>query len=512
MIRTAVQQQQLPRQYRLWMRVAILLPICVILKKQGSVLQQYRYSVLTVTFSQTQDELQEGHQGHQITEQTKEGNRDEYDSTLDIPEGSTLALVEPRLLGGFRNQQMRLAGLVLYALQNNHSSILLDSIRYDNPVARQQAMNGTTNHPSSSPSWSNPMQLGRVPMESLLDVSHWNRISNLAGTHRLPRLVRYSPHHHGDWNPETALFQRLNATLILSSSGRSTDWLPIVENCTRPYAFGSGIMAGRLWNTWGVYQKNTRGRGAANGKGDGEQQEGGFTDLERLLARATQPSRPIAAMIERALMTTFEEDSKEKENTKASGTKPQILVIHPRTERDMLAHRCSRLMTRNLTQIFDMVQSYPHFGGQQPYSNITNNTKTYFTHVYLCVSRKLMDPHAPNVLSQLLPLVKHNYQRMLEAFQDGLWNGSVPVREGGEPLTNSMGMVLEHETYTAAQVLNFFVAVDAHAFVGTFGSSFSTDVWSTRYLLGKGDLNFQHSPATGLSKVPNKGLPPPHQC
>ena len=514
MIRTAVQPQQRPRRHGLWVRAAILLLLMyAILQQHGSTLQQYHYSVLELMLPQSQAELQEEHQEHQINENTNEKNRARYDSTLDIPEGSTLAMVEPRLLGGFRNQQMRLAGLVVYALQNNHSSILLESIRYDNPVAREQAMNDTrTDDQISSPSWSNRIQLGRVPMESILDVQHWNRISKMVGTHRLPRLVRYSLHHHGDWNPQTALFQRLNASLVLASNGRTVDWLPIVENCTRPYAFGSGIKAGRLWNTWSLYQRNTRGTDVVDGGGDGGLQEVGFTDLERLLAQATHPSHTIAAMMEQALMTTFQEDPIERGNASTSGTISQVLVVHPRTETDMLAHRCSKLMTRNLTQIFDMIQSYPYFGGQLQQSNNTNTSMMYFTQVYLCVSRKFMDPNAPNVGRTVRPLAEHNYQRMLQAFQDGLWNGSVPVREGGEPLTSSMGLVPGHEIHTAAQVLNFFVAVQAHAFVGTFGSSFSTDVWSTRYILGKGDLNFQHNPTTGLSNVPNNGLPPPHHC
>jgi hypothetical protein len=244
---------------------------------------------------------------------------------------------------------------------------------------------------------------------------------------------------------------------------------------------------------------------------------GGLTDLERILAQAIQPSRSISNMIQVAL--TGVEGGGSSDN-RFNGN---ILVVHPRTETDMLGHRCSKHMTRNLTRIFEMIQAYPYFGGiGESHSNSVwswassspsnnNNNKTYYTQVYLCLSRTNMDPTRRN-FGRIQPLVDENYKRLLEAFQHGLWNGTVPVREGGEPLTGSLNMVLPHEVHTAAQVLDFFVAVKAHSFVGTFGSSFSNDVWSTRYLLGKGDSNYQHSPNGGLSKVPNGGLPPRHHC
>jgi hypothetical protein len=98
--------------------------------------------------------------------------------------GSTLALLDPRLIGGFRNQHMRLTGLVIYAQSQNMKNLLLDSLRFDNYVV-------SSRNPSS-------YSLGRIPFQSLFDVDHWNAVSDRYGSHILPRLVRYSPQLHPD--------------------------------------------------------------------------------------------------------------------------------------------------------------------------------------------------------------------------------------------------------------------------------------------------------------------------
>ena len=56
-------------------------------------------------------------------------------------------------------------------------------------------------------------------------------------------------------------------------------------------------------------------------------------------------------------------------------------------------------------------------------------------------------------------------------------------------------------------VLNFHVAVQADVFVGVKGSSYSTDILTTRYWLGKGNANYRYTP-TGIERV--RGLPEPH--
>ena len=57
-------------------------------------------------------------------------------------------------------------------------------------------------------------------------------------------------------------------------------------------------------------------------------------------------------------------------------------------------------------------------------------------------------------------------------------------------------------------VVNFYVAVSAHVF-GVRGSSYSTDVLTTRYRLGKGQAKYWYTTA-GIERVANGGLPKPH--
>ena len=58
-------------------------------------------------------------------------------------------------------------------------------------------------------------------------------------------------------------------------------------------------------------------------------------------------------------------------------------------------------------------------------------------------------------------------------------------------------------------VVNFYIATEATAFVGVRGSSYSTDIWTTRYHQGKGESNFEYTPE-GIVAMANGGLPPKH--
>jgi hypothetical protein len=58
-------------------------------------------------------------------------------------------------------------------------------------------------------------------------------------------------------------------------------------------------------------------------------------------------------------------------------------------------------------------------------------------------------------------------------------------------------------------ILNFYLASHAEVFVGVDQSSWSADVWTTRYYLGKGASNFKYTP-NGIYQVPNNGLPSNH--
>jgi hypothetical protein len=123
-----------------------------------------------------------------------------------------------------------------------------------------------------------------------------------------------------------------------------------------------------------------------------------------------------------------------------------------------------------------------------------------------------------SVYERFKGLMDQNLHSLNQAGQIGLWRGTVRVSEGGEPLAASLGIPRD-SVQTAAQVMDFFVAVRAKAFLGTFGSSYSTDVWTTRYVLAqkrgknadRDPFNYFHGP-DGIGLVGNDGLPPPHKC
>jgi hypothetical protein len=60
-------------------------------------------------------------------------------------------------------------------------------------------------------------------------------------------------------------------------------------------------------------------------------------------------------------------------------------------------------------------------------------------------------------------------------------------------------------------MLNFWLAVRADVFVGVKKSSWSTDVWTTRYYYGRGDRNFEYTSDRGILAIGNGGLPENHK-
>ncbi|KAL3902594.1 MAG: hypothetical protein SGARI_005758 [Bacillariaceae sp.] len=214
----------------------------------------------------------------------------------------------------------------------------------------------------------------------------------------------------------------------------------------------------------------------------------------------------------------------------------------------MLNHPCGKTMVQNLTLILKMIEEGLLQEVQQQQiadgsddkkesssaavdavtSNNGNNNN--FHRVYLCISRRFMEMNTGSWYSRKKELADDNLNTLNRVTvtaaattskgrgngssgngsSGGMWNSTVPVVEGGETLMESSlkGLFTIQEAGMAAQVVNFFVAVHADVFVGTYGSSYSTDVWTVRHYLGKGDRNYRHSPQ-GLFKV--EGLPPPHQ-
>jgi len=80
-------------------------------------------------------------------------------------------------------------------------------------------------------------------------------------------------------------------------------------------------------------------------------------------------------------------------------------------------------------------------------------------------------------------------------------------------ISSSLTLPLPNNYYgdILPSMINFWLAVNADVFVGVMKSSWSNDVWTTRYYQGKGMYNYQYTHDTGIVPVENNGLPPPHK-
>lgn len=491
------------------------------------------------------------------TNETSSTVSDFFESDFLSP---TLALVDPIFMGGFRNQHMRFVALADHARKRNIPSLLLPSLQWGNNAIQMKDKQKQRKSVSV---------VTRVPHSYLFDVDHWNQlawewkeerarrageepenhgfefqtrstpktlegaVSTFDSPPMLPFLVPYNPRLHSDWDNINQIFQDLAPEKVLDPkfNPRRMDLMELTVGNSMPFAFGSGKGAGRLWNEY--YQTLIKeeildpafdGSTASNTTPFPTIEMEHRGALEIAIYQALKPSVRLQPVVDSIL---YKEDYRNntrkhsKHDFVDSNTPiPSLIVIHPRCEIDMLMHKCGKKMTRNLTKIFEMVEESPHF------SNLNSDTGTgepLYERVMLCVARDLMAPGSMSTKDDINTLVEQNWVTLnrvtrknssnflKEDSLHGLWKGKVQVIEAGEDAAASIPDLPSEAVEIVAQVINFFVAVNAAVFVGTFGSSYSTDVWTVRYHLGKGSGNFYHSPQ-GIHKVSNGGLPGAHRC
>jgi hypothetical protein len=175
------------------------------------------------------------------------------------------------------------------------------------------------------------------------------------------------------------------------------------------------------------------------------------------------------------------------------------LALHTRVETDMLEHTCGKNMEKNLTKIFGMVESMvTHYNSEHDDAKVEG--------IVLAVSRYGMQRKPRNPLIQ--NMLDANWRTLQEHTRGG------DVLECGEiwmdQWYSSQGSVIDdYYGSLIPMVLNYYIATHATIFVGVAKSSWSTDVWTARYHLGKGDTNLQYTP-NGIVPVSNGGLPLAH--
>lgn len=264
---------------------------------------------------------------------------------------------------------------------------------------------------------------------------------------------------------------------------RKMDFLPHVQNCTVPFVYGGGKGAGRLWNDYLSLTQSEPNSSGVNA-----------TNLISLVARALLPSskwRDIAH-------TCIKSDPR---NQATSLNAAPYLALHARVEVDMMLHKCSRDMEKNLTKILSMVDQFLTTHNQR-------NSQEELERIFIAVSRTGMQLTTSNAVVRNLALENLKTLSARRSHDPGFI-------ECGDEMMDSWynSQELTPPDYYGSllpSILNFYLAVESTVFIGVSKSSWSTDVWTTRFYQGKGGSNFQYT-KEGIVPISNGGLPEPHR-
>jgi hypothetical protein len=303
---------------------------------------------------------------------------------------------------------------------------------------------------------------------------------------------------------------------IRSSKPRKTDHYPKVKHCQRPQVVGGGKGPGVLWNLWLRMPKaipddnETRNDAALN------------TALIATVLGALRPKEKWRTVAHECVRHNLDTEV-------GSRTVPPYLALHARVEVDMMVHKCGAKMEKNLSNIFDMADSFvKEYNINQ--SAVTSPEQTIINGTFVAVSRNSM--RLPWKSKNIQDLSKHNWEVLNERSPhegrevganerprrqiSSRTNGKATIFECGEAWIDrwyqqQQNVPRDYYGSILPSILNFYIATEAAVFIGVDKSSWSTDVWTTRFYLGKGSSNFKYTPTEGILPVSSGGLPPPHK-
>ena len=367
----------------------------------------------------------------------------------------TLALGDPSLRGGFRNQYMRLTSVVAHAWRYNFPLILLPSIKWlsSGSIVLNRIRKGRNKTAIN--------QHSTVPFQYLYDIDHWNSF------HVLPKLVDYSYSDHAQWNPTTTLFHNLcELTEPWYLNPPKTDLSKYIASQTQPYGIGGGHGTGTLWDQ---YRKVYDAKGYIP-LSNGTHVKTEF--LERTMAAALRPSTFIKAILDQM--------PNQNEN---------YLAFHARFEPEMLIHgMCQEWKERDLTKVIQFIQDEPDF----------QNIDSLFMAIAMPQMRepypfnRFSDIHQNNTI-MLETLIKQGLSTKINVWMAG--------EHAVEPHIDPCMLSL------VSSFINLELAVHAKYFLGTATSTWSVGVWKLRYFQGL--PNYEYTPE-GIRKI--QGHPSPFKC
>eukprot|EP00536_Pseudo-nitzschia_multiseries_P015325 jgi/Psemu1/327858/estExt_fgenesh1_pg.C_8580001 len=239
------------------------------------------------------------------------------------------------------------------------------------------------------------------------------------------------------------------------------------------------------------------------------------------------------------------------------------ITLHARIEPELMTQNCGKQMEHNLTLILNMVDDFAkNYNRNLTESNFYHNTtktgkrkgkrRRPLEGILIAVSRKEL---AIDRGSRFHEISNYNWKKINERSisydTDGNELFTSRIKESSNnPLGTDYGFYKNekyqtelfshpkagalYDRYVAEDtdtdgnpflplpsnyygdllpaVTNFWLALKSDVFIGVRGSTWSEDVWTTRYYLGKGDGNYRYTATRGLLKIPNGGLPPVHNC
>jgi len=304
--------------------------------------------------------------------------------------------------------------------------------------------------------------------EKLFDVEYWNSFYPA-----LPRLVSYNESQHYQWDKTDRL---LNMTIENPlKKGSPVQFLEANERKrNNPYHGGGGIMGGKLWNGYKTYSRDLIDK-----KKDRDR-------LEVLIYQALVPSKMLRNKTQE-LMSHLPEELR-------TGN---YITLHARVEPDMQKHqgKCREIKLFDLAKILKFVED--EFKDKPPHG------------IFLPLNKPLLIEGAKPEENN--PLAAKNLAALERAEREGMFGGRARVFElgasalGDDPWFDGMKA-------TAGSIINFYLALDGKAFVGTPISTYSVDVWTVRFFRGERN-NYRYLP-NGLERVANNEAiePEPYSC
>jgi hypothetical protein len=331
----------------------------------------------------------------------------------------------------------------------------------------------------------------------------------------------------GTLGPLSNLTQQLVAGQLPKFNPRKQDFLPALQHCRNPVVYGGGRTFGRLWNDYIGYRKKKQNQATkAVGKSASSRSSSSIPYQQDVhVLRALRPApvwqevgqqcvqRHVGIHTNSKDSTSSAQRRQQETTTETATTKRsyKYLALHARIELEMMPHACGKDMEFNLTKIVQQVQELAASVATTTRSDNDNTSSQNVQGFFVAVSRSGMQ-EGGGLYRRFRAYADDNLKTLDRLVRGVTAANPLPVFECGESMLQEHYQahpdIPDHGSLLQS-VINFDIAVNADIFVGVRKSSYSTDVWTTRYHQGKGDTNYEYT-KSGTRQIENGGLPVPH--